>query len=308
MIGLLKKIEGTLQSSIEGGSALTAKDVQPLDIVRQIEREIERNKREFIKDQTYVAHKMVIHLYAPSPGKVEEYEALFNNAEFQEYLEDYIHERGYQLLDRIRIAIQCHQDPLPQFRKRQCFVEFSWPQVGGDPGEVTVMLDPENERKILSVTAPRNEVPQEVWLEVISGEAYRSPCRMSRREFNIGRGENVVNNRTGSLLRVNHLAFKPPATGDVANRSVSRQHARIVLRGDAFLLYDTGSQNGTCVERGKSVHFVPHSTSVGEAVELKDQDVIVLGSARVRFRIGTQTAPIASQREEAGVSKEAGSH
>lgn len=286
MIGLLRKIEGALQTAIDGNSALTTKDVQPLDIVRQIEREIERNKREFIKDQTYVAHKMVIHLYASNSAKVEEYEALFNNTEFHEYLEEYIRERGYQLLDRIRIGIQCHQEPLPQFQKQQCFVEFSWPQVGGDPGEVTVLLDPENERKILSVNSPRDEVAQEAWLEVIEGEAYQSPCRIKRREFNIGRSENVIHNKTGKLLRVNHLAFKRPAAGDSATQTVSRQHAKIVWRGGSFFLYDTGSQNSTSVERGKSVLLLSRPTPVGDGVELKGGDIVVLGSARVRFHLG----------------------
>jgi hypothetical protein len=56
MIGLLKKLERALQNAIEGSSALTAKDIQPLDLVRQIQREIESNKRVFINDQTYINH------------------------------------------------------------------------------------------------------------------------------------------------------------------------------------------------------------------------------------------------------------
>ena len=286
MIGILRKIETLFQTALEGGSALDAADVQPLDLVRQIEREIERNRRVFINDQTYVAHKLIIHLYAPGPAKVEEYEALFNNPEFRKYLEDYIKERGYQLLDRIHIGIQCHQEALPQFGKRPCFVEFSWPQVGTDPGEVTVLLDPENERRILSVHAPQNEVAREAWLEVLEGDAYRDRCPITRREFNLGRSENVLHNKTGKLLRVNQLAFKRPEAGDVANRSVSRQHARIVFRGNAFVLYDTGSQNGTSVERGTSVLLVPRNTPPGDGIELADGDIIVLGQARVRFKCG----------------------
>jgi len=288
MIGILKKIEDILQTAIEGGrSALTSGDLQPLDLVRQIQREIEKNKRVFIKDQTYVAHKLVIHLYAAGPAKIEEYEALFNNAEFHQYLEDYIRERGYQLLDRIHVTIQCHQEALPQFSRLPCFVEFSWPQVGADPGEVTVLLDPENESKILSVNAPREEVRQEAWLEVTAGEAYRNHCRIIRREFNLGRGENVLHNKTGRLLRVNHLAFKRPAAGDIINRSVSRQHARIAYRGNAFILYDTGSQNCTSVERGKSVLLLARLTPAKDGLELNDGDTILLGQARVQFHLGT---------------------
>ena len=286
MIGILRRIEDLLQSVIEGSSSLSSGDVQPLDLVRQIEKEIERNKRVFINDQTYVAHKMLIHLYAPNSAKVEEYEALFNNAEFQKYLEDYIHEKGYQLLDRILIGIQCHQEIRPEFGRRPCFVEFSWPQVGTDPGEVTVLLDPDNDRKILSVNAPKHEVPQDAWLEVVEGEAYRGLCRIVRRECNIGRSENVLHNRTGKLLRVNQLAFKKPGPEDATNQSVSRCHARIFWRGKAFFLMDTGSQNGTSVERGKSVILLPRPTPPGDGVELQDGDILVLGRARIRFHLG----------------------
>jgi hypothetical protein len=286
MISLLKKLERALQNAIEGSSALTAKDIQPLDLVRQIQREIESNKRVFINDQTYVAHKLIIHLYAPTPAKIEEYEALFNNPEFQQYLEAYIKEKGYQLLDRIRIGIQCHQEALPQFHRRHCFVAFSWPQVGGDPGEITVLLDPENEHRILTVNAPRGEVSQAAWLEVIEGNAYKNRCRITRREFNVGRGENVLQHKTGKLLRTNQLAFVPSSAGDIVNRSVSRQHAQIVWRGNAFFLYDNGSQNGTSVERGKSVLLVPHVTSASDGIELMDGDFLLFGRARIRFHIG----------------------
>jgi len=71
------------------------------------------------------------------------------------------------------------------------------------------------------------------------------------------------------------------------NRSVSRQHAQIVWRGDAFFLYDNGSQNGTSVERGKSVVLVPRVTSASDGIELLDGDVLVFGRARIRFHVGS---------------------
>ena len=70
------------------------------------------------------------------------------------------------------------------------------------------------------------------------------------------------------------------------NRSVSRQHARIHYGGESFFVYDTGSQNGTSVERGKTVLLVPRSTTAGAGVELQDGDILVFGRARVRFRLG----------------------
>jgi hypothetical protein len=295
---ILRKIENALQTAIESSSALNLRDVQPLDIVRQIEREIERNKKIFIHDQTYVPHKMIIHLYAPTPAMVEEYEALFNNPKFQKYIEDYIQSKGYLLLDRIHVGIQCHREPIQQFKRRECFVEFSWPQASADPGEVTIFLDPENEKKIWSIQAPRDEVTQEAWLELLEGEAYCKTAKIMRREFNIGRGENVLNGKTGKLLRVNHLAFCKPGAADVVNRSVSRQHARIIYRDKSFIFYDTGSQNGTSVERGKTVLPLQRPTLEGDGVELHDEDVLVVGRARVAFHIGPMPSQASVKESE----------
>ena len=286
MLGILRKLESMLQSAFEGSPALGGGDFAPLDLVRQIEREIERNKRVFINDQTYIAHKLVIHLYAPTRSCIEEYEALFNNPTFRKYIEDYVAEREYQLLDHIRIVIQCHQELLPEFGKRRCFVEFSWPQASSDPGEVTVVLDPHNSGRLLSVNAPVSALPVPAWLEVLEGKTYHSRVPINRRDFYIGRTENVLHPRTQQVIRINHLAFERPAAEDAINRSVSREHALVSYRDGSFRLSDTGSQNHTTVERGSSTILVPETGPTTEPVALEDGDVICFGSARARFHLG----------------------
>ena len=67
---ILRSIETWLQQRIEGTSGLSA-EVEPLDLVRQIEREIERNKKVFINDETVVPHRLVVNLFAPTQVKVE---------------------------------------------------------------------------------------------------------------------------------------------------------------------------------------------------------------------------------------------
>jgi hypothetical protein len=292
VIAWLKKVEDLLQTAIEGNAVLAGSGAEPLDLVRQIEREIERHKKVFIHDQTYVPHRLVIHLFAPTPEKVEEYEALFNNAEFHKYLEGYIGERGYTLLGPLRASVQCHREVLPEFGKREFFVEFSWPQVASDPGDVTIVVDPQDEGRILSTQTTGSEVASAAWLEVLEGTTYQRTAVISRREFNIGRTEQVVHHRTGALLRTNHLAFQRPAAGDLVNRSVSRRHARIAAVGDLFLLLDSGSENGTKIERGTATLFVQRSTPPSAGIELKDGDVLVLGRARVRFRRGVLPASV----------------
>jgi hypothetical protein len=298
VIGLLRQLESFLQSSIDGGSVLTREDVEPLDLVRQIEREIDRNKKVFINDQTYVPHKLGIHLYAPGPAKAEEYETLFNNAEFQAYLAQYVKERGYKLIAPFRVAIQCHQRRLPQFKRGSCFVEFSWPKVGADPGETTVVVDPDDESRIVSTRGTGSEVLSEAWLEVLDGRAYRGRVSIARIEFNIGRTENVYDHTGDKLLRTNHLAFERPADAeDVVNGSVSRQHARILYRNGTFVVYDSGSQNGTSVRRAQTTFLLPRPTPLSEGIELKDGDVVVIGGARVRFHLGAMP-PVVMDVEE----------
>lgn len=285
MIALLRRLESALQSAVERTGSLSADDVQPLDLVRQIEKEIERNKKIFVNDQIFVPHRLGIHLYAPTPTKVEEYEALFNNAEFRTYVEDYVKEKGYKLVDRILVTIHCEAERLPAFRKGHCFVEFSWPQVASDPGELTVVFDPSDERRIVRVEEGKPEVLREAWLEVAEGRAREPRVRITRREFNIGRGENVLQHQSGRLLRVNHLVFLKPEAGDAVNRSVSRQHARITHRDGQFLLFDTGSQNGTSIVRRRSTVLVPRGAAGAEGVPLEDGDLIAIGRARVLFHL-----------------------
>jgi len=72
MISLLKKLERALQNAIEGSPALMAKDIQPLDLVRQIQREIESNKRVFINDQSHPAEldfQNLLEVERPAAGR-----------------------------------------------------------------------------------------------------------------------------------------------------------------------------------------------------------------------------------------------
>ena len=284
----VRAIEEFLQQRFEGTSALTG-DVQPLDMVRQIEREIERNKKVFINDQTLVPHRLVVHLFAPTSAKVDEYEMLFNTPQFRQWVEGYIKARGYTLLDRLRIGIECHTEQHEEFHHKACFVEFSWPQISADPADYTVVLDPRDSSRILSAEPAVSQLPVEAWLAVLEGDAYESSVRIVHRVFNLGRSQHVLRRDGRTVGRVNHLAFRATDIAGTVNHSVSRRHARIVCEGDTLRLFDDGSQNGTAVIRGTSKLLVPKSTPAGEGVELQPEDVIVLGQARVRVGLQPST-------------------
>lgn len=279
MIGWLGKVEAVLQDVIEG-TPLSA-EVQPLDIVRQVEREIERNKKVFINDRTIVPHKVIVHLFAPTAAKLEEYEALFNAPEFRAYIEEHVKERRYTLLDRLRVSVQCHQEAGPEFGGRPCWVEFSWPQVGADPGEFTIVVEPGDSERVTEIQSIAGEVPEEAWLQVLEGDAYRSPVKITRREFHIGRLENVLDYRTNRVVRTNHLAFRRPVSAESVNHSISRQHATVLSRDATFSLHDDGSRNGSSVERNGRILLAP--PDITDGIRLEEGDLLLIGRARVRF-------------------------
>src|SRR5437868_5657090 len=63
--------------------------------------------------------------------------------------------------------------------------------------------------------------------------------------------------------------------------SVSRRHAQIVVRGDAYCLSDLGSSNGTLL----------NGAPVTDGAPLSDGDVLQFGDAEVTFRLRSSVPP-----------------
>lgn len=81
-------------------------------------------------------------------------------------------------------------------------------------------------------------------------------------EIGLIRGENLLGRSRDCRVRLN-------------STRVSRRHARITIDGDAALIEDCGSRNGTWVG----------GTRATGRVRLKDGDDIVIDAIRMRFRI-----------------------
>ena len=71
------------------------------------------------------------------------------------------------------------------------------------------------------------------------------------------------------------------------DRSVSRLHARIVLEGSAYRLFDSGSTSGTWV------NYAPIPAGAGHL--LQDGDLINLGRVQLRFKC-RDLAPASGRR------------
>jgi hypothetical protein len=283
VIDWLRKIETLFESFFERTDLGARSRVAPLDLVRQIQREVDRNCLPFVNDQILVPHRIVIHLFAPAQAVVDEYEALFNTAEFRDYIEHYITGRGYTLRDRLRVVLHCHQDKIPEFDRSGCYLEFSWPHGPTDSDELTVALDTYRGGRDAHSRDTQNTLPVKATLEVLEGVAYESRLEIRVSEFNLGRTQNIIQEDSAKVVRTNHLAFMRPEPGDVVNRSVSRAHATIVWNGKDFLLYDCGSENGTRVERGRTTIPVSRRGDRSEPAALQDGDIVLLGNARIRF-------------------------
>ena len=106
------------------------------------------------------------------------------------------------------------------------------------------------------------------------GEFY---LQRAREKFRLLPGENVVGR-------------DPEATFQVDLDTVSRRHARILLEGDAAVLEDLGSKNGTFV-RG---------TRIGAPTPLADRDVILLGEVAIVFRTSPRSATTKSAGRRPG--------
>ncbi|HEY2029967.1 MAG TPA: adenylate/guanylate cyclase domain-containing protein [Myxococcales bacterium] len=73
----------------------------------------------------------------------------------------------------------------------------------------------------------------------------------------------------------------PAATLRLSDREVSRKHSQIEKDGESYLLRDLGSSNGTYLNGFRLL----------AQAKLKDGDEVMVGSARLRFRLGDAIPP-----------------
>src|SRR5262245_50832971 len=97
-----------------------------------------------------------------------------------------------------------------------------------------------------------------------AAEVSEAACRLiwGRREIELAAGENLIGRDQDAVVWIDH-------------DSVSRRHARIVVRADAATVTDLGSKNGTFVG-GKRIQ---------EPTRLYDRDNLKIGPASMTFRV-----------------------
>ncbi|MBX7220742.1 MAG: FHA domain-containing protein [Blastocatellia bacterium] len=276
---IIVDLEDFLSEAVRANYWLTPKDVMPTGIVSQILDELSRKRFIWVGNQTYVPNRLVVRVPNPTPEKLEECEVLFNSIVFTKYLYDYITETGYKLFDPISVEVRGYASTSPV---TTCSIEFEWPTPEESADEITVKVD-ETEGRILEVYGRKPQIPRLARLTIMSGQVYRNPSIITRQTTFLGRLRNVLDKSTGEILRRNDFVFSRIDDESSPNGSVSRQHGTIVFENGDFFLYDSGSANGTSIERAGEAIEVPHNSLSG--VRLADGDIIRLGTALVRFEL-----------------------
>lgn len=168
--------------------------------------------------------------------------------------------KAYQLLVHL-------VETRPRALSKEEIAEALWPDSYVSETSLTTLV---NELRSLLGESARTAR----WIRTVHGFGYAfadldgdapAPCRLfwGPREVPLYPGDNV-------------LGREPGTRGSIPDASVSRRHARVVVRGDEATIEDLGSKNGTYLEERRLE---------GPAV-LADGDAVRLGLVTLVFRAG----------------------
>jgi pSer/pThr/pTyr-binding forkhead associated (FHA) protein len=275
---ILLDLEHFLTETIRANPILSPDDLKPHLLVRQILDELSLKRFIWVGNQTYVPNRLVVTVPNTTPAKHEELEVLFNSVVFTKFIYDYVASSGFKLLEALTIEIR----PVTGGEHHLCQLSFEWTPHGEAAESVSVTVD-ETEGRILEIHGLKPQIPRLGRLTALSGEVYRSPYILTKRTTFLGRLRTVIDRRTGEVVRRNDFVYSRLDDDDSPNKSVSRQHASIVFDNGDFFLFDTGSANGTAVERAGEGIETPSGDSLG--IKLDDGDIIRLGTALIRFEL-----------------------
>lgn len=288
----LKALEEFLSETIKANYYLSFDDLNPEQVIKQIAQQLEENRFEWMENTIYVPNLLRVTAPGSSPDKIEELEVIFNSVVFMKYLYEYMTESNYKLFDFVKIEVEPVASPHQHIN-----LKFFWPSPEEVREDFTVLIN-KQEGKILQVFAPKSEIPTLARLTALNGEPYRLDYVITKQVTYLGRLRNVTDRETSHMIRRNDFIFARHLDPLSINSSVSRLHAKIVYENATFSLYDTGSANGTSVLRGEESIDLPRAEILGQ--NLEDNDVIVLGSAQIRFNLisSEQAASLVSMPPE----------
>ncbi|MEG6615241.1 DUF3662 and FHA domain-containing protein [Peptococcaceae bacterium 1198_IL3148] len=258
-MGLFSGLEGNLEKYIEGFFKDKFKSrVQPVEIAKQLAREM-RNNRRISVSNTYVPNEYTVILHPEDWESIGAFNQLLS-LELQDYLLQKAEEKGFTLVGQPLVTVEKNEETaagnivvkanfgeavpvnLESLRKEQ-------PVVDEAEVEHTQMFKPIKETAPL----PKPDVTP-ARLTVEAGRDAGKFFILNSQQIDIGRRE------------LNDIVLKDP--------SVSRIHAQIEVKDDTYVLTDLNSTNGTYV----------NDVRISQKV-LKSGDTIVFGTTVCTFKV-----------------------
>lgn len=280
----LIQIEKYLATARDKSWTVTEDDLDSREIVYQLIDQVKQNRFDY-NGVVCTPNIITISIPETKAEKVEDLEMIFNGEEFLRCYEAFLANQKLSLFNPVRVEVQTVSKGNSRVMYRRAGLALDWPGSEMSAEDVIVTVDM-GKKKILSVQSPLPQIPQIARLTVHNAVVYQNPYLITKPMIYVGRMRSVINEQTGKLMRRNDLVFAHLESPEALSNSVSRQHATIFFRNNAFYLLDHGSSNGTAIQRGgvNAEEFVV-TPSYAQGVKLEHRDILRFGSAWVSFEI-----------------------
>jgi FHA domain-containing protein len=259
-MSVLRAIETRIEGLFEGifGRAFRT-HVQPIELARKLVKEMDDHRNVSVS-RVYVPNEYTIYLSPEDRKQFAGYEGSLVG-ELQEYLSEHARREQYALLAPPRVVITVDGDlAVGEFgiATRLVAAEDEKP-----PAELP--LDQPAQTMIYKAPAPPVPVP------AVAPEPEPEPVRRSFTLTVAGKPHELSTARAV-------LGRSRDCDVRVSDLNVSRRHAEVREDGDAYVLVDLGSTNGTLLN-GQRV----------DRERLEDGDTITLGSTEIVFSQSSST-------------------
>jgi len=281
----LAVIEDFLAESIKHSSLLSEEDIDAKEIVFQISEEVRLKQFRWADNIVCVPNVVRVVLLETKANKVEELEMLFAAPAFTKTLTDYLESNSFHLVLPIRTEVELVSKGSSRlmYSAGRCVLTLDWP-LPEEAENFNVVID-DVKKKVLEVQERKPQIPLIGRLTSLNADVYQNNYFITKEITYIGRLRVVRDNETGKFLRRNDFVFAQLEDAEAIGNSVSRQQAKIEFRDNCFVLVDQGSANATIIERRLPGAPVTAIVTGVLGAKLEDGDIIILGSARLRFNI-----------------------
>ena len=300
----LTTIEEFLEDSIKNNPSLNSADLDPKEIVFQLAEEVRLRQFRWTDNMICIPNVIRILLLEEKADKIEELEMLFSSPTFVNSFAGYVEENDYRLLmpERVEVELRSKGSSSMMYCAGRSVLTLDWP-LPEEAETVDIVID-EVKKQILQVQERKPQIPLIGRLMALNADVYRNNFFVTTEITYMGRLR-VVRDERDRFLRRNDFVFAQLEDNQAISNSVSRRHAKIEFHQNSFYLVDQGSANCTAVERAQDGAPIAIPVTGTRGAELKDGDIILLGSARIRFNIVDQIdmTNFAKQKYQAQVAE-----